>query len=372
MIYSPHHFVHKTLTLLGVCFLCSLSFVNIPTNAEVFLYSSGGVLSKETLSYSVKPGQTISDTVQLYNTGNTDETLLVGAQDLEVTEEGSFTLSPLNVKSTEVGSWINLQVNRITIAANESVKIPFTITIPANVSSGQYLGGISATNTTSTNNAAVAIQTRKAIRVYLTVNDDLTIKPEVSQFAIISPTDADFQSQKQRMKYLGRDNMIAYFSVEDKGNVFSTMKVNYAITFPNGELKKNEIVYNLAPRAGKRIVYVITNEPYRVGRTTIDVNYTIEPQNIDAKKVVLENPSGLMQATINLSQSDYDAFANAEQKANTRLSQLENPPSSEEKKTFNWLWIWLVSIGFIIISAGSLWYFFFQKKRTFHKSNNLI
>lgn len=125
------------------------------------------------------PGKTIKDSIILRNIGNKAETVKIYATDANVNQAGSFTPKMENEDQKGLGLWTEVSQNEITIDGGENKEIEFEITLPDNISPGQYFGSIIYEKVGNGCDEMAApfelckgniqIKTRAGNRIYLTV-----------------------------------------------------------------------------------------------------------------------------------------------------------------------------------------------------------
>jgi hypothetical protein len=128
--------------------------------------------TRPTFSYALQPGATVEDSATISNYSNVPLTFHLYATDALNTPSGDFTLLTGGQKSTDVGSWVKLAQDYITVPPATSVQMPFTLTIPADARPGDHSAGLVATSqTTGTDKGAEVLLDRRAgSRIYLRVN----------------------------------------------------------------------------------------------------------------------------------------------------------------------------------------------------------
>lgn len=132
-------------------------------------------------SYGATPGAAVKDHIAVYNYGKEPLTLRVYAGDAFTTADGGFDLFAANHKSTDVGSWVKLGKNLLNVPGRSHVIVPFTLTVPRNVTPGDHTGGIVASLSavrTDKKGSKVAVDQRVGARIYLRVAGEL--KPRLS------------------------------------------------------------------------------------------------------------------------------------------------------------------------------------------------
>ncbi|MFI7585511.1 WxL protein peptidoglycan domain-containing protein [Spongisporangium articulatum] len=124
----------------------------------------------------VKPGARFYDHVSFVNISDRPVTLSVYAADAFNTATGAFDLKKPDQKSDDVGAWVSLIRNKVTVPARSSWVTPITVTIPKNAEPGDHAGGIVASLKTQTKDArgnSVTVDSRVATRFYIRVAGDL-------------------------------------------------------------------------------------------------------------------------------------------------------------------------------------------------------
>jgi hypothetical protein len=113
--------------------------------ATVFAQGSAGITVRPSIfEDSVEPGDIYSSSVRVTNETGSPQTYYVSVNDImNVLENGR----PVFAQDGEVSvfgikDWISVPTEPIDVGANETIEIPFTITVPDNASPGTHLGGI--------------------------------------------------------------------------------------------------------------------------------------------------------------------------------------------------------------------------------------
>lgn len=127
--------------------------------------------------YEPKPGDVITDEVQVINNTSSPKTLLIYAVDSQVASGGAFACAQKVDQSVSVGSWIKVSESEVTLAPNSFKNVPFTIAVPATASAGESNGCIvvqDAQRSVSSENGGITLSFRTAIRVALTIPGDIS------------------------------------------------------------------------------------------------------------------------------------------------------------------------------------------------------
>jgi len=132
-----------------------------PSNPDPANNRSQSIFIKE-----IKPGAIANDSVDVINNDDTEKTILVYATDSAKSSGGAFACAQAVDAKTGVGSWIALEQTTVTVAAHSTVKVPFTITSPANAEPGELDGCIVLQEQKeATQQGGIALSFRTAIRV---------------------------------------------------------------------------------------------------------------------------------------------------------------------------------------------------------------
>jgi hypothetical protein len=132
---------------------------------------------RSNFSYDVAPGSTIQDKVTLWNNGNFERTFDIYARDAYNTDNGGIDLLTKEQGSKDLGSWVKLERELVTIPPHKGLVIPFTLTVPADAVPGDHDAGIVASLATSTGaaqNTGVSVEHRVGVRMYTRVTGPLT------------------------------------------------------------------------------------------------------------------------------------------------------------------------------------------------------
>ena len=124
--------------------------------------------------YQNQPGDVIQDIATVKNYSNAPAVVKVYPVDATSNDSGDFILTSLNEPQKDLGIWTTLKTSSYVIKPGEKIDVPFTVTLPKELSPGQYFGGLIAETAASTPECkncgtSVNINTRIGSRIYLTV-----------------------------------------------------------------------------------------------------------------------------------------------------------------------------------------------------------
>ena len=123
----------------------------------------------------VTAGQTLRDAVTVKNAGKTPITFTLYAADaFNAAGGGGFALRQLGDPNSDIGTWIKLDKNQITVAPGKEATVGYTLTVPRNASPGDHVGGIVSLNAaaeTTQESEGVTVGIRRAVgtRIYARV-----------------------------------------------------------------------------------------------------------------------------------------------------------------------------------------------------------
>ncbi|TQJ31166.1 DUF916 domain-containing protein [Microbacterium sp. SLBN-146] len=134
-------------------------------------------------SYEALPGAMFSDAILVTNRGSSPITLEVYAADGFLTADGSLDLLARSEPSTELGSWIDLGQDSITLAGGETTEVPFEVVIPSTVQPGDYAAGVVASMSVESDSGVIT-ERRLGSRMHLRVAGDIVPSLTVSDVRI--------------------------------------------------------------------------------------------------------------------------------------------------------------------------------------------
>jgi hypothetical protein len=120
-------------------------------------------------AYTINPGSTVDDAIVVANHGDVAVELAVYAADGYTTDSGEFDVLVGGETSASVGAWVHPGNERITVAAGESVEVPFTIQVPDNATPGDYAGAILTSLVQPDQADGISVDRRLGIRMALRV-----------------------------------------------------------------------------------------------------------------------------------------------------------------------------------------------------------
>jgi hypothetical protein len=195
--------------------------------------------NRPNLSYEVAPGAELDDAVTLFNFSNVPLTFHVYPTDAINNEDGQFDLIPRDQEPEDVGTWITLPQDNVTVAPGSQATMPITVKVPADASPGDHVGAILASNEAEgvgPDGQVVTLDRRTGSRVYVRVTGELD--PELAVEDVHT-------TYKPTLNPLGGSAEVTY-RIRNRGNVRLSGAHSVSISGPFGVAKKRIPAADLA------------------------------------------------------------------------------------------------------------------------------
>lgn len=128
---------------------------------------------RSSFSYSVNAGGQIKDAMIVANRGKTPVTLAVYAADGFTTDTGQLNLLTAGEKSAGIGAWVRAEQTTLALKPGQTVEVPFALSVPANATPGDHVGGIITSLTQADSTQGINVDRRLAIKIKLRVGGEL-------------------------------------------------------------------------------------------------------------------------------------------------------------------------------------------------------
>lgn len=170
---------------------------------------------------SADPGTTLTDQVTVTNKTAAPRTFQLYAADAYNTErDGGFAVRARSEKQRGVGAWATLDREQVTVPANSSVTVPYTLTVPEGAEPGDHPGAVIALDERvrpSTGSVAVGIQQAVGARVYLRVGGPT--------MPALSVENVELTHQQPLVPGTGESSALISYTLHNRGNVTLNPKV---------------------------------------------------------------------------------------------------------------------------------------------------
>jgi dihydroorotate dehydrogenase (fumarate) len=131
--------------------------------------AGGPDVQRSRFTYQTGPGQSIHDYFYVSNVGSEPIDLRVYAADGSTAQNGSFDVGVATDQPKDVGSWVRFQNGQpqldVHLKVGQSKTLPFDLTIPANATPGDHVGGM-AVSTVASTDGQIKIERRVVTRLY--------------------------------------------------------------------------------------------------------------------------------------------------------------------------------------------------------------
>jgi LysM repeat protein len=173
----------KFIYLLGLVFL--LILMVFPANPSAALeFGSIGISPVKPFGenrwagsyfmYKEDKGKSLRDALSVVNLTDKPMKVKLTPLDAVLTPDGGFSLARAKEENRDLGSWIILDEEKISLQGKETKEVGFTLKVPENANVGDHVGGIAMEEDREYGGIqGVNIQTRVGVRVYLTVPGEL-------------------------------------------------------------------------------------------------------------------------------------------------------------------------------------------------------
>jgi hypothetical protein len=258
-----------------------------------------GQLARPFFQPLLTPGVPVQDSVTITNK-TPDQTInfdLYAADAFNTREGGYASRRPTDPKR-EMGAWISLLVDNITIPPQRAVDVPFTISPPPDATPGDHAGSIVALNTTPTvsHKGSLTVRSIQAVgtRVYGRVAGPLAPRLDVTELQVSShagvggllggSVDADVAYRVVNTGNV-RLSSTAKLSVSPMiGGTTHVKTLRVPELLPRGSAVVHQRVSGIVP-AGRLTARVTVTSP--VGKTTATSSTWVVPWLLIAIVVVL-------------------------------------------------------------------------------------
>lgn len=163
--------------------------------------------------FGATSGAVVKDYVAINNVSAQALTLRVYAADAFNTTEGGYDLLATGKPSKDIGTWIKVDRESVTVPPGGQEIVPFTVTVPRDAPPGDHAAGIVAsllTEQTNTDGSKVAVDTRVGTRMYLRVAGEL--RPQLS----VENLDVAYHDT---LNPFGSGRVTVHYTVRNTGNV---------------------------------------------------------------------------------------------------------------------------------------------------------
>lgn len=177
--------------------------------------------------YAVNPGSEVSDALVVTNRGTAALDLAVYAADGYTTESGQFDLLVPDRTSVGVGAWVHGAGASVRVEPGASADVPFTVSVPANATPGDYAGGIVTSLVAEDATEGITVDRRLGVRISLRVGGEMAPAlavedPHVDYTGTLNP--------------FGRGSATVTYTLHNTGNAVLSAQQGTTVAGPFGVL----------------------------------------------------------------------------------------------------------------------------------------
>jgi hypothetical protein len=238
--------------------------------------------SRAFFQYTATPGHLIQDAFTLANLGDDPLTFeLYAADALNTPAGGAFALRTRVQPRHEVGLWILLPTNSVTVPPHKSARVPFALSVPFNATPGDHAGGIVAQHQSDapapSSGTTVRVRRGSGVRVYVRVPGPLHAGVAVR----------DIVTRRSVAAFGSGSGAIAYDVVNTGNTRLSGTARARAVDLFGRTVKRFDPVKFDALLPGNHAVYTHDWPALpRIGRFRIEVSVTANGARADASSVM--------------------------------------------------------------------------------------
>ena len=164
-------------------------------------------------THELAPGASVDDSLTVWNYSSETRVFDVYARDAFNTEGGGIALLTKDKQSKDLGTWVALSTQQVTVPGGRGVTVPFSITVPRNATPGDHDAGVVAslaTAETKPGEQKVVVDHRVGVRMYVRVTGPLRplLAVEDVQTAYVGTNNP-----------VGRGDLDVSYTVRNAGNI---------------------------------------------------------------------------------------------------------------------------------------------------------
>lgn len=226
------HRIGLTLAALLVVFMSAQTTV-LAGSADVGIKPAypieGNTRSQSIFIMTLEPEESGKNGIRLINSGEEAHTVQIYPVDGSASADGSFSCRQASEDRNEVGSWVQLDTQELTIEPDAQEVVDFTVTVPKDASPGEHNGCIAVqdiANKPAASGEGVLLGFRSAIRLSIRVPGEIIkqldfLRVDISRGEqstyIVSPVakntgnvSLDVQSYVQLVSVFGQETKIEH------------------------------------------------------------------------------------------------------------------------------------------------------------------
>ncbi len=271
-------------------------------NLQPAVYDPSNPVTQSYFVLNLSPGTTTTLGIRVINSGTATGTVSLYSEDATTAQSGGIVFNVHGTPLRDVGSWISLNTQSLTLAAGQSKVVLFKLAIPRVVRPGQHLGGIIAEElneaTATTKNQHFQINVQHIFGMAVQVNLPGSTTEQLIATAIQAGGANDYQTLLVGLKNTGTmmvDGSGSLQVTDTQGKLLQNLPIHLGIFLPQTATNCPVYVQKKALGAGTYQAVLTLN----YGRNNVfdhvlhyTTTFTITEQQV---KQVFQ-PSGPLQA----------------------------------------------------------------------------
>jgi hypothetical protein len=238
-----------------------------------------------------EPGKDFSSSMTATNAGAISQTYTVTVKDIESIDEGGRPVFAKNANETtgfEMSSWVKVQNETFTLAPNESITVPFVVSVPKDATPGGHFGAIFITTggqKPDANGAAVGYQvgTLLSFQVSGDVVENADIREFTSDKTLYGETKVKFtvKIENKGNSLIRPRGMIDVVDMFGKKTVSLKLNDSAAAVFPHSSRVFTTSWEDTKPHLGKYTAIASLSYGLDVKRSIFsEIQFYIAPMSI--------------------------------------------------------------------------------------------
>ena len=170
--------------------------------------------------YTLKPGESVKDAVIVRNGTDKPHNIQVYPTDSLVSSGGAFACKQKVEEAKDVGSWITMDKTEVSLPAQDSETVGFTLKVPENADVGEHNGCLaiqSGTQSLEKDVNGLTLSFRSAIRVAITVPGKINKALDITTLKTQKAADANKQGVQVVFRNRGNVSLDTDVTVQMKG-----------------------------------------------------------------------------------------------------------------------------------------------------------
>lgn len=243
--------------------------------------AKGGDATRTQFEYEVPPKGRIVDYVAISNLRFEPVKVRLFAKDATTTTDSPYAVQASEVKPVDIGSWMSLKKDTITLPPRSETIVPFQLGVPFNASPGDHAGAIVVSllaKEAKPEGGTVVVDHRVGLRVLLRVPGDFQARVEIADLKTTWASPGTV---------LGRGETVVSYTVRNTGNLRVATKgvvsLDRVLGLPS-VTANTEPIKEIQP-GGEVEVRQVIPDVFGTGPMTAQVRLTPSPVDPDLKDI---------------------------------------------------------------------------------------